>query len=178
MGSALSMLTRSGGARQLVAACVRVVMENQYLAGMLVMAAGPALAQSLWAVSSHSSRLAAGGAWTRVTIGKAEAEDLREWLRSQPRLHNGSNLKLCPRSDADSDSSTADQRIFDYEPELETSLRVRFRSASGRARGLGRVCSDSRRNSVVRRLRQEQRAAAHVHARGVGLREAWRSGSV
>jgi|EP01044_Picomonas_judraskeda_P008057 hypothetical protein len=133
MGSALSMLTRSGGARQLVAACVRVVMENQYLAGMLVMAAGPALAQSLWAVISHSSRLAAGVAWTRVTIGKAEAEDLREWLRSQPRLHNGSNLKLCPRSDADSDSSTADQRIFDYEPELETSLRVRFRSASGRA---------------------------------------------
>ncbi len=137
MGWALSMLRVTGAVRlrQLAVACLRVVMENQYLAGMLVMAAGPALAQSLWSVMSRISRLAAGVAWTRVTIGKAEAEDLREWLRNQPRLHNGSNLKLCPRSDADSDSSTSDHRIFDYEPELETSLRVRFRSAA-----TGRVC--------------------------------------
>ncbi len=143
MGSALSSrlgvsMSISGGRaamQRLGLACLRVVMENQYLAGMLVMAAGPALAQSLNALISHASRLAAGVAWTRVTIGKAEAEDLREWLRNQPRLHNGSNLKLCPRSDADSDSSTSDHRIFDYEPELESSLRVRFRSAA-----TGRVC--------------------------------------
>ena len=134
MGLVLSLL-RSGGVRRLAAACVRMVIENQYLAGMLVMAAGPVIAESWWAVMTNASRCVAGMAWTRVTIGKSEAEDLREWLRSQPRLHKGANLKLCPRSDADSDSSTSDHRIFDYEPELEKRLRVRFRSAS-----TGRVC--------------------------------------
>lgn len=134
MGQSLSAL-RSGGFKRLATACVRMVMENQYLAGMLVMAAGPAIAQSWWVIVARISRVLAGMAWTRVTIGKSEAEDLREWLRSQPKLHKGSNLKLCPRSDADSDSSASDHRIFDYEPVLETSFRVRFRSTVS-----GRVC--------------------------------------
>ena len=72
---ALSVL-RSGGLKRLAAACVRMVMENQYLVGMLAMAAGPAIAQSWWVVMTRISRVLAGMAWTRVTIGKPEAEQV------------------------------------------------------------------------------------------------------
>jgi hypothetical protein len=85
------------------------VMENQYLSGMLVMAAGPACAQAWWAALRAASRVISDMIWTHVTLGKSEAEDLREWLRVHPGVHRlSSNLKLCPRSDVDSDSSGAD----------------------------------------------------------------------
>ena len=100
------------------------LIQNQYLAGVLVMGGGRVLVDLLRGLFSQVRRFIMSRLWTRVSLGVGEADDLREWLRAQPDIARVAHLRLHTRSDVDSDSNTADQRVFEYEPELATTCQV------------------------------------------------------
>lgn len=111
----------------------RLLFGNDYLLGMALWAVVSQLGDRISQLGSDLHSGALRMITTNIRLGEQETKELMEYLRHHPSASNSAMLSLTTHSDLESDITGS--RVFEYEPELNTAIRICHKSSkTGRRR--------------------------------------------
>eukprot|EP00405_Crypthecodinium_cohnii_P028454 CAMPEP_0206503976 /NCGR_PEP_ID=MMETSP0324_2-20121206/55134_1 /ASSEMBLY_ACC=CAM_ASM_000836 /TAXON_ID=2866 /ORGANISM="Crypthecodinium cohnii, Strain Seligo" /LENGTH=588 /DNA_ID=CAMNT_0053992905 /DNA_START=16 /DNA_END=1778 /DNA_ORIENTATION=+ len=94
--------------------------NSDYLAGMLAMSAMGIARDAVEKLCRQLFVFVVRFLWVSVRLEEKDAELVLAWLRERPEVHSSTQLTLFSRSTAQNAG-----RIFEYEPEIQTTTRLR-----------------------------------------------------
>lgn len=108
-------------------AFVRQLESSDYLAGILAMSAMGVARDLVARVGAALFKWVVRRLWATIRLEEKEAELLRAWLRERPELHASAELALYSHRD----SKVGHAHLYEYEPEIELTTRLRVETRNG-----------------------------------------------
>jgi len=133
MGGALSFQ-----ARKWVQTFMRYFANSDYLAGMLAMSAMGVARDGAAQLCLSLFTWAVKFLWVSVRLEEKDAELVLAWLRERPEVHTSTQLTLYSRA------TVLTARVYEYEPELQTTTRLRCSVKGHRAQWIWITRRESR----------------------------------
>jgi len=119
--SAIAVLLRKWGAP-----VFSYLGSSDYLFGMLAMSAMGVARDGVAAFFKELRTFVVQCLWVTVSLSERDAELLLAWLRERPEVHRSPNVSLFSRG-----STRGDGRLYEYEPEVQTSTTLRYKAKQG-----------------------------------------------
>mmetsp|Transcript_40552 Transcript_40552/g.88652 ORF Transcript_40552/g.88652 Transcript_40552/m.88652 type:complete len:610 (+) Transcript_40552:52-1881(+) len=104
----------------------RYLTNSDYLAGMLAMSVLGIARDGVATMCTFLLSWAVRRLWTTVRLEEKDADLVLAWLRERPEVHSSSHLSLFTRR-----SPQSHARVFEYEPEIEVTTRLRVPNKDG-----------------------------------------------
>jgi len=133
MGGALSFQ-----ARKWVQTFMRYFANSDYLAGMLAMSAMGVARDGAAQLCLSLFTWAVKFLWVSVRLEEKDAELVLAWLRERPEVHASTQLTLYSRATMQA------ARVYEYEPEIQTTTRLRCSVKGHRAQWIWITRRESR----------------------------------